>query len=392
MMDSIEKIHDECVGCGSCYMICPANSIKMEYNKMGFLYPVVNNTKCIGCGKCIKSCPVSVTSSRNDIKLMYGGAYKNSEIVKESSSGGAFYLFAEKIINKGGYVSGVTIDDKFHVKHILIDKIEDVYRLMGSKYVQSDIGDIYKEIGKLLNEENYILFSGTPCQCAGLISYLKGSCNRKMDRYLFTVEFICHGVPSPIIWEDYIKWKQMIYGGERINNINFRNKKYGWHDFGLSYEIDNQKYFSKLRDDIYYNGFIENLFLRESCYKCKFKGIKSVADISIADFWGSEKYAPELAQHYEMGTSLITIFSMKGKQLFESSKEMFDYVMIDNMEAYKSNTAAIISAKRNIKTKDFYRYREKYGTIAALNKFGKYTFKKKLRNKIKWKVKDILEK
>lgn len=391
MINSIEKIENKCVGCGACYVVCPIKSIEMKCNENGFLYPMVDNTTCIECGRCVKSCPVSSMPSQNDIKVMYGGVYKDSKIVKQSSSGAAFYLFAEKIINDGGYVSGVTIDSEFHVKHILINSVQDLYKLMGSKYVQSDTGVIFKEIEQIINKEKYVLFSGTPCQCAGLVSYLRNNSNKKMDKYLYTVEFICHGVPSPMIWEEYIKYKLMIAEGEKLYNINFRDKKYGWHDFGLSYKIDDKNYFSKLRDDIYYNGFIENLFLRESCYNCKFKGTMSVADISIADFWGSEKYAPELSQYYDMGTSLITVFSMKGKQLFDSSKGMFNYVIIDNVEAYKSNTAAVISARRNVKTKNFYKFRKKNGTIAALNRYGKYTFRKKFRNKIIWKAREILK-
>lgn len=345
--------------------------------------PAINKELCVDCGKCADVCPVLHKGKRNEILAMHGGFHKNSEIVAKSSSGGAFYLLAEEMLRRGGMVCGAAVGKNYHVQHELIDTLQLLDRLLGSKYVQSDLGTVFLQISSALKHGNPVLFSGTPCQVAGLKNYI----GEHFSDNLYTVEFICHGVPSPGVWEEYMKSLEKKYKGE-LKEINFRSKtRHGWHDFEFHFKDSNSnEYFSGVRDDLYYNGFLENLFLRPSCYQCPFKGKESVADISIADFWGSEKYAPELEEYSYAGLSLITIFSGKGKLYFSECKKDFIGISVGDWDAYASNAASMYPPQKNRMTEKFYRYRKKYGTYSALEKYGAYTFRKKLVNKIKWKL------
>lgn len=373
----------DCCGCSACVYKCPVKCIRMKADRKGFLMPVINKELCVDCGKCADVCPVLHKGKRNKILAMYGGCHQNSEIVAKSSSGGAFSLFAEEILRRGGMVCGAAIGKNYHVQHELINRLELLDNLISSKYVQSDLGAVFMQIASALKHDYPVLFSGTPCQVAGLKNYI----GEHFSDNLYTVEFICHGVPSLGIWEEYMKSLEKKCKGE-LKEINFRSKvRHGWHDFEFHFkDSSSNEYFSSVRDDIYYNGFLENLFLRPSCYQCPFKGKESVADISIADFWGSEKYAPELDEYSNAGLSLITIFSDKGKLYFSECEKDFIGISVGDLDAYISNTASMCPPQKNRMTEKFYRYREKYGTYSALERYGAYTFRKKLVNKIKWKL------
>lgn len=382
--------YNECTGCGACKEACHKDAIVMQRNSEGFLYPVVRSS-CINCGMCVRICPIINECNKNEIRKLIGGKHKNFDITMMSSSGAAFYLFANFFVKNGGYVSGVVFDG-FKVKHILTNQCHEIRKMLGSKYVQSDMNNIYTEIGQCLKKGKLVLFTGSPCQVAGI----KAAFDDKYSDKLYTMEYICHGVPSPAVWEEHIQKYENYFGAkERISNINFRNKdRFGWHSFELEITYsNNKKEYYGVREDNYYNGFLENLFLRNSCYGCKFKGIKRNADICVADFWGMEKYASsKLLQYDKEGVSLIALCSDKALQLFERVQEAFDYEVIDNIAAFTSNLASMEPASKNRNRKRFFKYREKYGTEFALNKYAKYTLIKDYCNIIKWKIWKIVGK
>lgn len=193
-------LHKECCGCAACANICPINCISMEYDQEGFLYPVVDRGKCIQCGKCVQICPIKANESQEPIKHMFGGTYKDIRIVSKSSSGGAFYLLASKIIENGGSVCGVILDSKQHARHVITDSAAGLQYMFGSKYVQSEMGNIYLEMQKRLDLGKEVLFTGSPCQAAAVKRFFGDKYKR-----LYIIEFICHGVPSPLVWEEYIQ-------------------------------------------------------------------------------------------------------------------------------------------------------------------------------------------
>lgn len=379
----------ECCGCSACCNACPKKCIAMQETEEGFLYPSIDISECIQCGLCENSCPIINQPSQSELRKMYGGHHKDESIVAQSSSGGAFYLFASYIVEHGGVVAGVTMDKNYHVKHILADKKEQLSKVFGSKYVQSEISDIYVKIKRILKEGRQVLFTGSPCQVAGIRTYLG---NVQYTDKLFTMEFICHGVPSPRIWEDHMKYLSTLHG-VHLENVSFRSKqRRGWHDFEFYFEAEQKPYYYGVRQDIFYNGFLENLFLRPACYECQFKGTKSSADISVADFWGSEVYASDMLHTNDKGLSLVAIFTEQGERLFDLVQSEFECCEIEDRRAYTSNTASMTPAAKNGNTKKFYSYRQKYGTEQALQKYATYTTRKMISNKVKWKIQAIIKK
>ena len=225
---------DKCVGCSACKQICPMGAIEMIANNEGFLYPFINKSKCINCGACSRVCPLNSELIKKEPQCYAVAGI--DELREKSSSGGLFTLFASEIIKKGGVVCGAAFDEEFKVKHIIVDNLNDLDKLRGSKYVQSDIGDSYKKIKDYLNNDRYVFFTGTPCQVSGLYNYLEGD-----SEYLFTADLLCHGVPSPKIFKKFL---DEIGGVKNISKIQFRDKEKGWKGVHFSYTtIDDQKIF-----------------------------------------------------------------------------------------------------------------------------------------------------
>ena len=392
-MNTIKLVEkDSCVGCGACQNICPVECIEMNYDSEGFLYPKIDDEKCISCGKCAKSCPVMSSKRKNDILSFWGGYIKDKKINSISSSGGAFWWLAEKTLCDNGMVYGATIDSSNgHVYHMRVDSIEELELITKSKYVQSEIGKTYKSIQSDLQDGHSVLFCGTPCQVAGLRSYLV---NDDLQKKLVAVEFICHGCPSPMVWEEYIQHLRE-KGVNPIQSIDFRDKRNGWHNFGLSIKYgknSEHNRFKGVREDVYYNGFIENLFLRPSCYSCRFKGLSSYADISIADFWNCENRGgtAKLNERQFDGISLIIAFSKKGRDYVKSCGEEFYLEEMNDEKCITTNVAQIKPAEKNKNRKKFFALRQRKGTVLALNKYAKYTFRKKITNIVKWKLWKLL--
>lgn len=328
------KEKDKCCGCYACYNICPQNAIEMKEDEKGFKYPYIDKEKCVSCGLCERVCPILNKSKINNEPKAYACINKNDHIRSESSSGGIFTLLAENILSKSGVVFGAAFDEDINVKHYMIEKQEDLYKFRGSKYVQSQIGDAYKLAKSKLDEDKYVLFTGTPCQIEGLKSYL-----RKNYDKLYTQDIVCHGVPSPLVWDKYKKNIENKYK-DRIVEFNFRNKEKSWKSYDLSIKFASGKNIDeKASNNLYMKAFLKDICLRDSCYNCTFKSMNRIADITLADFWGIQKVKPDFDD--DKGTSLVVINSKKGKELFESIKSNIRYEEVNIHEAIKYNPSMI---------------------------------------------------
>ncbi len=337
---------EECTGCSACVNICPVKCIKFKTDKNGFKYPSINYKECIKCGKCQKICPIG-KSIKNEIKSQAYAIKAKDEVRLNSSSGGVFGVIANKILEENGAVYGASFDNNFKLGHIKITKKKDLYKIQGSKYLQSDLKNVFSEIKIMLEENKKVLFSGTPCQVKGLKHYLQ-----KDYKNLFTIDVICHGVPSPYVFEKYKKKLEEI-SKSKIIDYSFRNKDLGWKKFSTKIMFENKKIISEPFDkNIYMQGFLRNLYLRDSCYLCTSNNFTSTSDITLGDYWGIEDIHPEFND--DKGISLVLINSEKGKQLFKDVSNEFDYIKTELSEAVKYNKAIYKPAFYNKNRKDFF--------------------------------------
>lgn len=302
----------ECCGCGACYNSCPAQAITMEYDAEGFLYPQIHEELCVSCGKCKKACPsLSGRYQNSGVPDCYV-AMAEDEVRKHSSSGGMFTLFAEHILKQGGAVCGAAYDSNFKVKHMVVNNRQDLEKLKKSKYVQSDTGKVYTEIQEILKEGRSVLFCGCPCQVAGLKTFLG-----KEEEKLYTIDLMCHGAPSPGLFEKYLKEK---HGSKKITHVGFRDKDfYGWSTEMTVKYADGSTYHNTRSVDPFYKAFLPLLSTRPHCGQCKFSVVPRQGDITLADFWGVDKYDPKYNDG--KGTSLMTVNSSKGQELLELVKD-----------------------------------------------------------------------
>ena len=306
-----------CYGCELCKNICPKGAIEMKENEDGFLNPVVDMKKCISCGLCEKKClylneePVKKIS-RDD--KTFAVQIKDKESLKKSSSGGFFYEIATNFINNGGYVAGCIWNKDMMPKHILSNKLDDIKRMQGSKYVQSDLSNVFKEINEIINK-NKVMFVGTPCQVKAIKSFINND-------NLVTMSLICEGVPSRKAWKLYKDSLEKSQKSELVK-VNFRNKdNCGWKMPDSVYVFGNSKEIKKLSFNLdnYVSSFIEGLIMNEKCYDCKFKGNNNMGDIIIGDFW---KVPDDLfGNQTKNGVSAIIIKNKKGEELLNSMQDI----------------------------------------------------------------------
>ena len=314
----------------------------MEPDGEGFCYPRIDQSKCIHCRLCETVCPVG--KAKNDrgeevIPPAYAAYSQDHETQFNSSSGGVFREIAAYVIGNGGAVFGAAFTDGHTVEHIGVETMEGLRKLQGSKYVQSDMNSCCLQVRQMLSDGRLVLFTGTPCQIAGLKGFL-----RQDYENLITQDIICHGVPSPMVWKKYLREvAEESHSG--ISNVNFRDKKYGWNRyhvrFGLTNGREKRKEFS---DDLYMKGFLQNIYLRPSCYCCSFKTVHRSSDFTLADFWGVGKVCGEM-EHRD-GTSLVWLNSEKAEQIWEKIREKLRYVQVDLTEAIRYNSAAVSSVAK----------------------------------------------
>lgn len=304
----------ECCGCTACLHVCPVGCISMQEDSEGFLYPVVEKNQCIQCHQCENVCPVQKTEQVYMNTKTFVGYNRDEEIRQQSSSGGIFSAIAEWILQQNGVVVGAAFDKDFEVHHIAIETKEELEILRGSKYVQSRMDDIYPAVKKYLEMERQVLFTGTACQIAGLKKYLK----KEYDN-LYTVDVLCHGVPSPKIWRMYLDEVKKQYHSE-LEKIEFRNKEKGWKNYLINIQFsDGQQYSELFYNNHFMKMFLDNIDLRPSCYGCKFKSLPRISDMTIGDSWGIENCMPEMDD--DKGTSVILVHSSSGEKMLEAIRE-----------------------------------------------------------------------
>lgn len=301
--------YGRCTGCSCCLNVCPNNAISLKLSNDFFLYPYIDEKKCINCKLCAKLCPVLNVNRTNIVPTLVHSVQCKSEIRKQSSSGGVFGTIAKNILNAGGSVCGAAFDSKFQLKHVLINKLDELPTLYKSKYVQSFIGNIYRDIKVILDKGKLVFFVGTPCQVAGLHNYL-----RKNYENLFTADLVCHGIPSQYIFDKYLS---EITNGQKIDEIIFRDKTFGWRGNAERILIKNKNkivYDNTLKKgDPYIKGFLGNITLRKSCEDCPFSEMPRQGDITIGDFWGIEKVDKDKDDN--LGTSMLFINNKKGEKI-----------------------------------------------------------------------------
>lgn len=357
----IVKEKQDCCGCTACAKYCPKQCITMQEDEEGFLYPMVDIKHCIDCGLCEKVCPIINQGDKHSILHAYATINLDENTRMQSSSGGIFTLIAKFVIDAGGVVFGARFDENWEVRHGFTETKEGISAFWGSKYVQSCMGDSYKEVERFLREDRLVLFSGTPCQVSGLKHFL-----RKEYEKLLTVDFICHGVPSPRVWRLYLGEtvanqckKEMVLSSPIhgrnvfIKSISFRNKELGWKkfSFALSFSITDSSGYEKsisisepLTKNLFLRGFLSNLYLRPSCHACKVREFRSSSDITIADCWGVHTVYPDLDD--DKGVSLCLL---KNHKLDDCINQLhlhtldFDFVKANNCSCFIS---PLVSPKR----------------------------------------------
>lgn len=383
------KKKELCCGCTACMNICPKSCIQMKLDEEGFLYPRVNADLCIDCKVCEKVCPIlNQQNSQSPINVY--AAINPDEITRiNSSSGGVFTLLAQQTIKAGGVVFGATFNNEWKVVHSFTETEDGLCSFRGSKYVQSDVNESFSKCKEFLLKGKQVLYTGTPCQISGLKKYLK----REYDK-LLTVDFVCHGVPSPKVWELYIKelLKNARHGENtvspplipslsecgalvddkdvKIESISFRDKRLGWKKFSFALTLaeataDGKKNSVSLSqiftEDIYMKAFLSNLTLRPSCYYCKFKECRSHSDITLADFWGVDKVAPNLDD--DKGVSLALVNSNKGAQALPQN---ISYYKMSLKDVVQYNSAYRNSVAKHPRRKEFFKRIDEVDNIILL--------------------------
>lgn len=329
-----------CCGCGACAQKCPKGCISLVEDSEGFLYPTIAPNKCIDCGICEKVCHELHPYEEREPINVYAAINRNEEIRLKSSSGGIFYLLAEKTINESGVVFGARFNKNWQVVIDYTENIKGVISFMGSKYVQSRTENTYKEAEKFLKSGRKVLYSGTPCQIAGLKHFL-----RKEYDNLVTVDFVCHGVPSPKVWSLYLK--EIVTKLRNIKKIEFRNKHFGWKNFNFKISDDTTTLLSDHMENHYMKAFLSDIILRPSCYGCKAKQGKSHSDITIADFWGVGNEIPEMDD--DKGTGLVIVNTYKGKSMLNLDDILYHETSLSVASRYNPglNSSIIVPKQRN---------------------------------------------
>lgn len=340
-----------CYGCKACVNICPNNAILMKKNIEGFEVPVIDKDKCVNCGLCKEKCiylKENINNFISDKDIIRLGYRKNHDKYKEYTSSGIFSALAKIFVDDDNYVVGCIWDENMVAKHILTNDEILVKKMACSKYVQSDMNSVFRDIQEKINNKKKVLFSGTPCQVASIKNYFKNNDN------LYTIAIVCHGSPSPEVWKTYKEKLEKIYDSKMVN-ANFRYKgKYGWITPFTRYEFENGKSVEKLSftDDEYVIAFGADILHRNTCYTCKYKGTNSNADLIIGDFWGCPNRI--LRKSKNKGVSSVIIHSEKGKKMLELLKNefMFEDIKIDDI--VKENPPVLNPVKYNIKRDDFF--------------------------------------
>ena len=354
---------DLCTGCMACMAKCPQGAVSAYADKEGFIRPLIDKKSCVQCGLCRKICPV-LNRYHDDGKIPDTFAVQNkSDTVRmSSSSGGVFALLAEDTLSKGGIVVGAAFTEHHKVKHIVCSDRASLSASKTSKYVQSDCSDAYNQITDALDKKQQVLFVGTPCQVAGVKAYLGNG-----SPLLVCADLICHGVPSPLIFEKYLSYIEKTEGSA-LNEVYFRDKTYGWRNHSIRFQFNNgEKSVCNVKTDPYLRGFVSGMYMRPSCYQCPFKQTHRQSDITLGDFWGVEDRLPDFDD--DMGTSLVLIHTDKGRDAIRSVQESVRSVAVNFFNALEKNGSYESSVKKNLSRDEFFSYLLHHSIGKAFRKY-----------------------
>lgn len=365
---------EKCCGCSACAQKCPQNAIEMKKDQEGFLYPTVYSLRCVECGLCENVCPEINAATVFDNTQVYACYRRDFAKRIQSASGGIFAVMAESILKDRGVVFGAAFDENWMVRHIAVEQIEQLPILLGSKYVQSVVGETYKQAEKALKEGRKVLFSGTPCQIQGLHKYLGRSYEN-----LFSVDLICHGAPSNDIWQLYLK---EISKGRKIKSVVVRDKSNGIDNAPMVFRFDNGELFQeKYNKNTFLAGFNKNLYLRPSCYACPFKGINRCSDMTIGDFWGLSDFKPDFGDQY--GVSALLLHTQKGKNFFDTLNQGIENIKCDVEMIIPQNPCLVKSVQQHSDRENFYELLTKHGFQVTVKKILRPSMAEYLNNAFK---------
>lgn len=379
----IDKVSvQECAICGACINACPVDAISLDKVHLDFRYPQIKEDICIHCNQCEKACPILGNKGKpgEGYPVAFAAKSENDPMRMRSSSGGVFYELADQMLRDGGYVCGAVFDDEFHVKHILSNAKEDILRMMGSKYAQSDVGYCYREVKDVLEKGCKVLFSGCPCQVAGLRTFLG-----KEYPNLLLVELICHGIPSDHMLQTYIGMQERKYGA-KLKRMEFRNKAKGWHNSAVRMEFEDHRIYSiPYTADAYTIGFLRNITLKSSCYNCHFRNFTTGNDIILGDFWGAEV---ELPEDDNKGISAILVNSGKGMDTLDRCNLALTQTDVETVIKYNRNL--LCSAAPSPQRSSFYASADTNGFEEAIRRYLEESTIQKLKRQSRYALRCIL--
>lgn len=388
---------EKCIGCGACMQKCPAKAITLEPDEEGFLRPSINEN-CIDCKMCVKICPQNKEYQPSaEMQECYAVQLKDEKLLKQSTSGGVFILLAGYVIEKGGVVFGAAYDEKMVVRHRYAETLEDVFPMQGSKYVQSDIGDMYSLAEKFLKNGRYVLFSSTPCQIVGLYSFL----GRNYEN-LITLDFICSGVQSPWLFSEYIKSIERQHHST-VYDYRFRDKTdYGCSNTTVIMETDKKskrenRIVIKDRQNVsYYVAFGKQQFLRPSCYGCSYNQTDRLSDFTCGDYEGKNADILSLGEGTKAGISVLIVHTEKGMKIFNEMKTRFEQITASADMIAEGNPMFNSGIMKEARRSDMFDYLRKHGYLKTARKYfpaeNQFTVKKLIPVSVKKAILKLLSK
>ena len=372
----------KCCGCTACASICTQAAISMEPDELGFLYPSVDASKCVNCGLCEKVCQFRPGYNRYtnyETPLVYSVRLKNQDQLMRSQSGGAFFAIADYVLRAGGVVYGAAFNDQWSVVHQKASNHDELEKLRMTKYVQSDMRGVYRSIKKELQDDRQVLFSGTSCQVAGLKAYIPTQYHEK----LICVDIICHGVPAPQIWQDYLAYLENKYKS-KIVKVCSRDKRFGWHGARESFKLQNgTELHRRTSNYLYFYGYT----LRESCAACVFTNTKRVGDVTVGDHWGLSKDSP--FEKDAKGLSLLFVNSQKGDTIVKKVIDSFLHEPVQLANCMQPQLQ--YPSKLNPRRPNFINDYKDHGFVYVAKKYGDMGWRYKLSKTVET-IKSIINK
>lgn len=375
----------DCNGCGICTMVCPKNCIEMKEDEEGFLYPVIDESRCIHCNRCKNICS-NINSPVEYKGEAYAAVNLSEEERRNSASGGMYYILAKEIINRGGVVFGVEYAEDLHVQHNYTETLEECKKFSDSKYVRSDLNGMFKKVKEFLDNDRWVLFTGTSCQTQALKIYLE-----KNYEKLILCDILCHANPSPKIFKMYLENLEKQYG-KKIKHISFRSKENGWRVNKPIIQFDDN---IKIEEETFFKAFTAELINRPSCYSCQFASYNRQSDITIGDFWGINKVLDNSEIDDDKGVSILLINTEKGKLVFEQVKNQMKTVETKKNEGLRYNRHANYKVHRN--RERFFKKIAKNditneNIITNMKKYYKAKMSKRIISKVKRTIKKLVKK